>query len=74
MVLRLSVIPLIVALEKRKNYETVDIWRDLTMIKFEPVLIRKKDWLEIGFLNFKFLSTAGIETMVISAIQNKNSS
>ena len=52
----------------------MDIWRDLTMIKFEPVLIRKKAWLEIGFLNFKFLSTAGIETMVISAIQNKNSS
>ena len=66
-----------ITLEKRKNYETVDIWRDLrhlTMIKFEPVLIRKKAWLEIGFLNFKFLSTAGIETMVISAIQSKNSS
>ena len=61
-------------LEKRKNCETVDIWRDLTIIKFEPVLIKKKAWLEIGFLNFKFLSTAGIETMVISAIQNKNSS
>ena len=59
-------------LEKRKNYETVNIWRDLTMIKFESVLIRKKAWLEIGFLNFKFLSTAGIEIMVISAIQNKN--
>ena len=52
----------------------MDIWRDLTMIKFEPVLIRKKAWLVIGFLNFKFLSTAGIETVVISAIQNKNSS
>ena len=63
-----------ITLEKRKNCETVDIWRDLTIIKFEPVLIRKKAWLEIGFLNFKFLSTAGIETMVISAIQNKNSS
>ena len=63
-----------ITLEKRKNYETVDTWRDLTMIKFEPVLIRKKAWLEIGFLNFKFLSTAGIETMVISAIQSKNSS
>ena len=37
------------------------------------ILIRKKDWLEIGFLNFKFLSTAGIETMVISSIQNINS-
>ena len=49
------------------------IWRDETIIKFEPVLIKKKAWLEIGFLNFKFLSTAGIETMVISAIQNKNS-
>ena len=48
--------------------------RDLTIIKFEPVLIKKKAWLEIGFLNCKFLSTAGIETMVISAIQNKNSS
>ena len=63
-----------ITLEKRKNCETVDIWRDLTIIKFEPVLIKKKAWLEIGFLNFKFLSTAGIETMVISAIQNKNSS
>ena len=63
-----------ITLEKRKNYETVGIWRDLTMIKFEPVLIRKKAWSEIGFLNFEFLSTAGIETMVISAIQNKNSS
>ena len=63
-----------ITLEKRKNYETVHTWRDLTMIKFGPVLIRKKAWLEIGFLNFKFLSTAGIETMVISAIQNKNSS
>ena len=65
-----------ITLEERKNCETVDIWRDLTMIKFEPLLImiRKKAWLEIGFLNFKFLSTAGIETMVISAIQNKNSS
>ena len=52
----------------------MDIWRDLTMIKFEPVLAREKAWLVIGFLNFKFLSTAGIETMVISAIQNKNSS
>ena len=60
--------------EEEKLHETVGIWRDLTMIKFEPVLIRKKAWLEIGFLNFKFLSTAGIETMVISAIQNKNSS
>ena len=63
-----------ITLEKRKNYETVGIWRDLTMIKFEPVLIRKKAWLEIGFLNFKFLSAAGIETMVISAVQNINSS
>ena len=63
-----------ITLEKRKNYETVDTWRDLTMIKFEPVLIRKKAWLEIGFLNFKFLSAAGIETMVISAVQNINSS
>ena len=61
-------------LREEENYETVDTLRDLTMIKFEPVLIRKKAWLEIGFLNFKFLSTAGIETMVISAIQNKNSS
>ena len=52
----------------------MDVWRDLTIIKFEPVLIRMKAWLEIGFLNLKFLSTAGIETMVISAIQNKNSS
>ena len=57
-----------ITLEKRKNYETVDIWRDLTMIKFGPVLKRKKAWLEIGFLNFKLLSTAGIETMVILAI------
>ena len=64
-----------ITLEKRKNCETVDIWRDLTIIKFEPVLIRMKAWLlEIGFLNLKFLSTAGIETMVISAVQNKNSS
>ena len=63
-----------ITLEKRKSCETVDIWRDLTIIKFEAVLIKKKAWLEIGFLNFKFLSTAGIETMVISAIQNKNSS
>ena len=57
-----------ITLEKRENYETVDIWRDLTMIKFGPVLIRKKAWLEIGFLNLKLLSTAGIETMVILAI------
>ena len=63
-----------ITLQKRKNYETVDIRRDLTMIKFEPILIRKKAWLEIGFLNFKILSTAGMETMVKSAIQNKNSS
>ena len=28
----------------------MDIWRDLTIIKFEPVLIKKKAWLEIGFL------------------------
>ena len=55
-------------LDKRKNYETVDTLRDLSMIKFEPVLISKKAWLEIGFLNFKLLSTAGIETMVILAI------
>ena len=61
-----------ITLEKRKNCETVDIWCDLTIIKFEPVLIRKKAWLEIGFLDFKFLSTAGKEAMVISAIQNKN--
>ena len=61
-----------ITLEKRKNCETVDIWRIYG--EFEPVLIRNKAWLEIGFLNFKFLSTAGIETMVISAIQNKNSS
>ena len=61
-----------ITLEKRKNCETVDIRRDLTIIKFQPVLIRNKAWLEIGFLNFKFLSTAGIETMVISAIQKKN--
>ena len=59
--------------EKLRN-NIMDIWRDETIIKFEPVLIKKKAWLEIGFLNFKFLSTAGIETMVISAIQNKNSS
>ena len=63
-----------IILEKRKNYETVDIWRDLTMIKFESVLMRKKAWLEIVFLNFKFLSMACIETMVISAIPNRNSS
>ena len=63
-----------ITLQKRKNYETVDIRRDLTMIKFEPILIRKKAWLEIGFLNFKILPTAGMETMVKSAIQNKNSS
>ena len=50
-----------ITLEKRKNYETVDIWRDLTMIEFEPVLIRKKACLEIGFLNFKFLSTAALK-------------
>ena len=38
------------------------------------ILIRKKDWVEIGFRNFKFLSTADIETIVISSIQYKNSS
>ena len=27
--------------------------------------------MEIGFLHFKFLSTAGIETMVISSIKKK---
>ena len=38
------------------------------------ILTRKKEWLEIGFLNFKFLSAAGIETMVTSSIQDQNSS
>ena len=57
-----------ITLEKSKNYETVHTWRDLTVIKFGPVLIRQKAWLEVGFLNFKLLSTAGIETMVILAI------
>ena len=47
----------------------MDIWRDETIIKFEPVLIKKKAWLEIGFLNFKFLSTAGIETYLLFKIK-----
>ena len=63
-----------ITLEKRKNYETVGTWRDLGDSLRSKILLRKKAWLEVGFLNFKFLSTAGIETMVISAIQNKNRS
>ena len=36
----------------------MDIWLDLT-IKVEAS--KKKDWLEIGVLNLRFLKTVGIE-------------
>ena len=53
-----------IILEKRKNSETVDIWRDLTMIKFESVLI-KEEKLKLGwrsdFLTLSFFQRLALK-------------